>query len=696
VIIFGTYPSNRADCTLPLVEEAASGTVQTLVIAREPATRLSDQPARSQEYIPSLDGLRAIAVIAVIAFHFGASIDGAAGVTVFFALSGFLITDLLLKEWSHRGRISLGHFYRRRIRRLLPASTFAVIATIAVVEIKHLPSIGRQAQAALTYWTNWERFGSHVAYGQPTFAPLTHFWSLAVEEQFYFAFPLLALLALRFGRRFFAAICAFAFIGSALWAHSLVGNPSAYYHTGARACELLAGALLACVAWRLPTWVGHLALAVLVATMVFATAPHLLIALMTLVVIAGRPTFLAAQPLPAIGKVSYGLYLFHPIALIIAEGSVAVAIPIMLAFTVASYFLLESPVRFRMSWPRARAVILTMSAAALTLALVMAPRPKHQPFVLVADSAAPVVAAVASTPMAGVPTAVPPATSVAIAVEAFKPAHASAVPGAPDEKAAVVPATVPRPTIPAPTTAVPVPTSTALPPPPIRISMAGDSTSQAIGQALVAWADIDPTYEFVPAPPSANGWADWPQWGLGRASCGLMHSTARSAGVEIIADDPGNRDNVDDAEHVGCDSYTWIEPALATMDLNVLVVSWVPTQMTDFLVDGVWLQPGTDAYHQEFLRQMDYFEAMAASYGTKVLWIAYPDVIDDPDHYLDFVDDDTASRAWWIDLRPMSRDADPTPLYYDQHHFTPEAAAQAVAVIVPVLAAGPSVRPPMG
>src|SRR3954465_7725265 len=121
------------------------------------------------ENIPSLDGLRAFAVLAVIANHFGAPVDGPAGVTVFFALSGFLITSLLLHEHDRSGRISMRGFYGRRARRPLPASPLAVLLTVMVVAVKGLPTIGRQAQAALTYWANWERYGSHVAYGQSTF-----------------------------------------------------------------------------------------------------------------------------------------------------------------------------------------------------------------------------------------------------------------------------------------------------------------------------------------------------------------------------------------------------------------------------------------------------------------------------------------------------------------------------------------------
>ena len=154
----------------------------------------------AHNHIAELDGLRALAVLPVIAFHFGANVNGSAGVTVFFALSGFIVTTVLLREYEQSGSIRLGNFYMRRFRRLLPASTLVVIATVITGWILSKPPIVRESLAALTYWADIERFTSTYSYGQSGYAPLEHFWSLAIEEQFYVVLPLACLLLLRFGR----------------------------------------------------------------------------------------------------------------------------------------------------------------------------------------------------------------------------------------------------------------------------------------------------------------------------------------------------------------------------------------------------------------------------------------------------------------------------------------------------------------
>ncbi|MGZ4673069.1 MAG: acyltransferase family protein, partial [Ilumatobacteraceae bacterium] len=135
----------------------------------------------------------------VIAYHFGASINGGAGVTVFFALSGYIVTTVLLREHEQRGTIHLRGFYIRRLRRLLPASTIVVIATVLVGRAMHRPSIFRQSVASLTYWANFERYTSHYSYGATAYAPLEHYWSLAIEEQFYLLLPVVCLVMLPLG-----------------------------------------------------------------------------------------------------------------------------------------------------------------------------------------------------------------------------------------------------------------------------------------------------------------------------------------------------------------------------------------------------------------------------------------------------------------------------------------------------------------
>jgi peptidoglycan/LPS O-acetylase OafA/YrhL/lysophospholipase L1-like esterase len=169
------------------------------------------EPVRTgQRYMPGLDGLRALAVLAVIAFHeqLGWAPGGLLGVGVFFTLSGYLITDLLLGQWSGRGRLQLADFWARRARRLLPAlfvMLAVVTAWVTLVDRARLGSLRGAVAAAATYSSNWYLIihnQSYFARFAPP-APLDHLWSLAVEEQFYLAWPwllLVGLLCLRAGR----------------------------------------------------------------------------------------------------------------------------------------------------------------------------------------------------------------------------------------------------------------------------------------------------------------------------------------------------------------------------------------------------------------------------------------------------------------------------------------------------------------
>jgi peptidoglycan/LPS O-acetylase OafA/YrhL len=160
---------------------------------------------RGQRYMPGLDGLRAIAVMAVIAYHLGLgwAPGGLLGVGVFFTLSGYLITDLLLGQWSTGGGLRLANFWLRRARRLLPAlfvMLVVVMAWVTLAEPSQLSDLRGAVWAATGYFSNWWMIYQHVPYfarfGPPS--PLGHLWSLAIEEQFYLLWPWLLLLGLRF------------------------------------------------------------------------------------------------------------------------------------------------------------------------------------------------------------------------------------------------------------------------------------------------------------------------------------------------------------------------------------------------------------------------------------------------------------------------------------------------------------------
>src|SRR2546429_1724303 len=163
------------------------------------------EPVRSgQRYLPGLDGLRAVAVLAVVAYHVGLSWapGGLLGVGVFFTLSGYIITDLLLGSHARAGSLELVDFWLRRARRLLPAvfvMLTVVVGWVALFDRSQLAALRGGVAAAAAYVSNWWLIAQHSSYfsrfGPPS--PLGHLWSLAVEEQFYPVWPWPLLLGLK-------------------------------------------------------------------------------------------------------------------------------------------------------------------------------------------------------------------------------------------------------------------------------------------------------------------------------------------------------------------------------------------------------------------------------------------------------------------------------------------------------------------
>ncbi len=229
-----------------------------------PARRIESPPDQRTSrlgYLPGLDGLRAISVLAVMAFHHyfiggheeGYAAGGFLGVEVFFVVSGYLITSLLLAERRETGRVSLPKFWLRRARRLLPA-LFVMVGVVVLYAILFLPdSIDRlrpDTLGALTYTSNWWLIISHQSYiaevGRP--ALLKHLWSLAIEEQFYLFWPPLLLLGLRnLGRRRLLQVLLGVALASTVWM-AIVANGSinqAYYSTTTRLSGLVLGSMMA-------------------------------------------------------------------------------------------------------------------------------------------------------------------------------------------------------------------------------------------------------------------------------------------------------------------------------------------------------------------------------------------------------------------------------------------------------------------
>lgn len=209
--------------------------------------------------MPGLDGIRAFAVFAVIAYHlnFEWASGGFLGVTIFFVLSGYLITDLLIREWGNTGRINLRNFWSKRVKRLLPGQILVSIVVVCWMALFHFPQLANlwgDLLAAFFYMTNWWFIFNDVGYfsnfGQPT--PLLHYWSLAVEEQFYLVWPILLLLGLRFVRKR-RILIGFILIGALvsalamafLYQPGLLDTSRVYFGTDTRAFALLIGAVLA-------------------------------------------------------------------------------------------------------------------------------------------------------------------------------------------------------------------------------------------------------------------------------------------------------------------------------------------------------------------------------------------------------------------------------------------------------------------
>ena len=398
----------------------------------------------------ALDGLRGLAVAAVVLYHLGTPglRGGLFGVDVFFVLSGYLITGLLLQEWRRSESISLVAFWGRRARRLLPA-LLIVLPLVAVTwrfiaQPAELPGVRDDVLATLFYGANWHSiYVGHsyfAAFSAPS--PLLHTWSLAVEEQFYLVWPLVAMVALVRRRSPWRLLCV-AVIGAiasaALMAVlSLRGtDPSRlYFGTDTRAQTLMIGAILAIVmhlrgrdytgkgfapapgpthrigrqtnalslesrwlltllgilgvgvmVWSWFRWEGQSPLLYRGGLIVLAIAVDAILAAAVLVPRGVVARLLAARPLRVLGRISYGVYLFHwPVIVALTPARThlsgwvldIVRVVLTLVLSAGSFVLVEQPIRQR-RWkvPRPVATVPVLMGA-LAAAVVLTPLPSAQ------------------------------------------------------------------------------------------------------------------------------------------------------------------------------------------------------------------------------------------------------------------------------------------------------------------------------
>ena len=356
------------------------------------------------DYRPEIDGLRAIAVVAVVLFHLGSPWLGGGylGVDVFFVLSGFLITSIIQRK-EEAGTFSLVHFWTRRIRRILPALLVMLLVTSlvsAAVCFKPLTiHYGEQGAAAAISCANilfWQQVPDYWAQSAQR-TPFLHTWSLSVEEQFYLVHPLLVLGVLRSGRRYLPAVLAVVAAGSFSLTLPFSGwSPSAaFYLLPARGWELALGALLAALrADRVPARFARWASAGAMLGLVLVVGSCIAFdeqrrfagslavpTIGTALVLAcsnGRrdpvTRFLSLSPLAALGRMSYAIYLWHWPVIVLGEslglsgdgpGAWIAMLTLIVLLAVASHRLVEMPLRYTLGDASALGVIAILLAASL-------------------------------------------------------------------------------------------------------------------------------------------------------------------------------------------------------------------------------------------------------------------------------------------------------------------------------------------
>ena len=567
-----------------------------------------------------LDGLRGVAVILVIIFHSGLSWlpGGFLGVSVFFTLSGFLITSLLINECENTGRIDLKSFWGRRLRRLAPASLVVIAGVIGLASRLstsiEASRIKGDAISATLYFSNWQFIYSGHSYGELFAAPspLQHLWSLSIEEQLYVIVPVViaGLFALGLRRRatgyvFLVAVAASTIATMFTNSHELI-----YYGTHTRAAELLLGAALACLfgqrieklAVNQAKSLSTLYIVPIVGVVVLSrfssvdspwvysgalTAFAGLSVICLIAAIQAGPvrSFLSWSPLVRVGEVSYGLYLIHwPVIVWLNSERVdlqptalfGVQVIVMVILTVASYWLIEQPIRRRKVLLSVRWAASTFVAAVvgvLFLASAILASASTQ-----VDTASEVLATVAPTTSVVDPSNV---NSTTIASSSVKPARVDRTG-------------------------------------PLSVLVIGDSTAENIATALAQASD---------------------------GSLGVISGGVLGCPLLKVAQVRDRKDSQQDVSY--CPNNEQIVREHVSEVDAVVVIAGVANQWAfQYAGSDVWVEPASDQYKADLNGFLENIEAIVAPRGLPVLVFETPPVRDNPK----ILGDDIAALVRWAEV----------------------------------------------
>ncbi|HYN31383.1 MAG TPA: acyltransferase family protein [Ilumatobacteraceae bacterium] len=572
-------------------------------------------------YRPGVDGIRALAVAAVLLFHLDRLPGGNLGVDAFFVVSGWLITSKLLSDVDRSGTVNSRTFWAGRLRRLMPAS-MAVLVTIAVVwplaDIE-VPSLRRDIGWAAVGLSNWGTIsggGDYWArFGEPS--PVTHFWSLAIEQQFYLVWPLvlLAIIAVtRSVRHAVAWVCVVGALGSIVLMNVMFDptDPTAtYMNTFTRAHTLLIGAAAGALTAVLAD--GHLrfgraarrmapigvivALTIMLASSagsvwLFRWGFPLFAAAMAVVVVAvadgAAEPIMASRPMRWLADRSYGLYLWHwPVFLLLSASRVGVTdsglsmalldvtrVAVAVALADASYRWLETPIRRRhriAGWQAPVAAVSSLSVLALLLVTVV-PQPSSN-----SDTSV---------------VALPPPTETT-----------SVVPASPTTP----PASVAGGDAPSPATSTPS-APPAEPAPPLRVLVAGDSMAVDLSEALLERATSHPD-ELVAGSASFGG------CGLSAATDGRLHEFTNVARERELLDISG------------CvEQWSSIPTRVRDEVIDVVLVNIGPWDALDMhLADGRVVSVADETGRQLVADAFAEFASQVEAAGAKVIWVTPAD-----------------------------------------------------------------------